>query len=60
MGMNKKQIVAALKSLGNNQGYYGRLYSLFKRNDKMANRFINTIVVQHPKDVVDLVRIIES
>lgn len=58
--MNKQQILNAVKSLAQSQGFYGRLYETLTSGTEEAEDALNQMVEQNFKDSVDMVMWLES
>ncbi len=58
--MKKEEIIAAIKSLANSQGFYGRLYQHICDNPIESDKWLIYLEEQNFKDIVDLIIFIES
>lgn len=58
--MNRQQILNAVKSLAQSQGFYGRLYEALTSGTEEAEDALNQMVEQNFKDSVDMVMWLES
>ena len=56
MAMTKEEIMEAIKSLSNSQGFYDYLYRFFKEHPEALERFAK----QNFKDSVDMIMHIEG
>ena len=56
MAMNKEEIMEAIKSLSNSNGFYGYLYGFFKEHPEALERFEKN----NFKDTVDMIMHIEG
>ena len=54
--MNKKEIMEAIKSLAQSQGFYGRLYRTLKENPEA----LDFLAKQNFKDSLDMVMFLEA
>ena len=57
--MNKKQILKAIKNLAKSQGFYERLYNKLTDGSEESEAYLEELVEQKFKNVVDLVMFIE-
>lgn len=57
--MNKKQILKAIKNLAKSQGFYDRLYSKLTDGSEESETYLEELVEQKFKNVVDLITFIE-
>jgi len=57
--MNKKQILKAINNLAKSQGFYGRLYSKLTDGSEESEAYLEEMVEQKFKNVVDLITFIE-
>lgn len=58
--MNREQIINAIKSLANSQGFYGRLYEAITSGTEEAEEYLDLLESKDFSDVVDLVLYIEG
>lgn len=58
--MNREQILNAIKSLANSQGFYYRLYKALTSGTKGAEDVLDEMVAQNFRDSVDMVLWLES
>lgn len=59
--MNKEQIIYAIKTLAQSQGFYSRLYrTLCEAKEADRECFLNQLEAQNFNDTVDLVLYLES
>lgn len=58
--MNKQEILNAVKSLAQSQGFYGRLYEALTSGTEEAEEALDQMVEQNFKDSVDMVMWLES
>lgn len=58
--MNRQQILNAVKSLAQSQGFYGRLYEALTSGTEEAEDALNQMVEQNFKNSVDMVMWLES
>lgn len=57
--MNKKQILKAIKNLSKSQGFYERLYNKLTDGSEESEAYLEEMVEQKFKNVVDLITFIE-
>lgn len=57
--MNKKQILKTIKNLAKSQGFYDRLYSKLTDGSEESETYLEELVEQKFKNVVDLITFIE-
>lgn len=57
--MNKKQILKAIKNLSKSQGFYERLYNKLTDGSEESEAYLEEMVEQKFKNVVDLIMFIE-
>lgn len=57
--MNKKQILKAINNLAKSQGFYERLYNKLTDGSEESEAYLEEMVEQKFKNVVDLVMFIE-
>ena len=57
--MNKKQILKAISNLAKSQGFYERLYNKLTDGSEESEAYLEEMVEQKFKNVVDLITFIE-
>lgn len=57
--MNKKQILKAISNLAKSQGFYERLYNKLTDGGEESEAYLEEMVEQKFKNVVDLITFIE-
>lgn len=57
--MNKKQILKAISNLAKSQGFYERLYNKLTDGSEESEVYLEEMVEQKFKNVVDLITFIE-
>ena len=58
--MNAEQIINAVSTLANSQGFYGRLLERLTDGTESAKQCLDVMVAQNFSDVVDMVMWLES
>ena len=58
--MNAEQIINAVSTLANSQGFYGRLLERLTDGTESAKQCLDAMVAQNFSDVVDMVMWLES